>query len=186
MRVLIACEFSGVVREAFRAKGCEAFSCDILPADDHSDHHLRCDVRTVLSDNWDLMIAHPPCTHLAVSGAVWFKRKFQWQEEALEFVLTLWKAPIKRIAIENPIGILSTRFRKPAQIIQPWMFGDAESKATCLWLKKLPKLKPTRRISAIDTMPRVHMESNTPGRWKRRSITSRGIAAAMAEQWHMQ
>ena len=143
MRVLVACEFSGTVRRAFASLGHDAWSCDLLPAEDGSLNHLRGDVRAVLDDGWDLMVCHPPCTHLAVSGARWFKEKAKEQAEALEFVRTLLDAPIERIALENPISIISRGIRKPDQIIQPWQFGHGETKATCLWLTNLPRLRAT-------------------------------------------
>jgi site-specific DNA-cytosine methylase len=180
MRVLIACEFSGVVRRAFRERGHDAWSCDLLPAEDR-DHHFQRDVLSILDYGWDLMIAHPPCTHLAVSGARWFKEKRQEQAEALEFVRRLMAAPIPRIAIENPISIISSRIRKPDQIIQPWQFGHGETKATCLWLKNLPKLTPTNIVEGREA--RVHRMPPGPDRWKERSRTFEGIAAAMADQW---
>lgn len=136
MRVLVACEYSGTVRDAFRARGHDAMSCDLLPTDVPGPHYQG-DVRDVLGDGWDLMIAHPPCTHLAASGARWFHLKQQEQAEALEFVRLLMNAPIPRIAVENPVSVISSRIRKPDQIIQPWMFGHGETKATCLWLKGL-------------------------------------------------
>ena len=178
MRVLVACEFSGTVRRAFRERGHDAWSCDLLPSEDSSDEHLIGDVRDWLGGGWDLMIAHPPCTHLAVSGARWFKDK---QAEALDFVRTLLDAPIPRIALENPISIISSRIRKPDQIIQPWQFGHGEVKATCLWLKGLPKLVPTNVVEGRE--PKVHRMPPGPDRWKDRSRTYRGIAEAMAEQW---
>ena len=181
MKVLVACEFSGVVRRAFRQAGHDAWSCDLLPADDCSEHHLCGDVRQVLKQDWDLMIAHPPCTHLAVSGARWFKDKQQEQSDALEFVCTLMDAPILRIAIENPISIISSRIRKPDQIIQPWQFGHGETKATCLWLKNLPMLQPTDIVEGREA--RVHRMPPGPDRWKERSRTFDGIARAMAQQW---
>jgi hypothetical protein len=153
----------------------------LLPAEDGSHHHIQDDVRRVLRRRWDLMIAHPPCTHLAVSGARWFKHKTKEQEEALDFVRDLMCAPILRICIENPISIISTRMRKPDQIIQPWMFGHGETKATCLWLKGLPKLAPTRIVDG--RAARVHCMPPSPERWKERSRTYEGIAAAMAQQW---
>ena len=143
MRILIACEFSGIVREAFRLKGHEAWSCDLLPSEIEGQH-IQGDVLAHLDGGWDMMIAHPPCTHLAVSGARWFKEKRTEQLEALEFVQKLLEAPIPRIALENPISIISSKIRKPDQIIQPWQFGHPESKKTCLWLKGLPKLQPTK------------------------------------------
>jgi site-specific DNA-cytosine methylase len=142
MRVLIACEYSGAVRDAFVKNGHDAMSCDLLPTDVPGNHHHG-DVFDVINDGWDLMIAHPPCTHLAVSGARWFKDKVKEQAESLEFVRRLMDAPIDKIAIENPISIISSRIRKPEQIIQPWMFGHPEAKATCLWLKGLPTLSAT-------------------------------------------
>lgn len=188
MRVLVACEYSGAVRRAFRKRGHEAWSCDLLPADDGSEHHYQDDVRNVLGRGkpwaevpWDLMIAHPPCTHLAVSGARWFKDKQPEQAEALEFVRFLLDAPIKRIALENPISIISSRIRKPDQIIQPWQFGHGETKATCLWLKNLPPLAPTQIVEGREA--RVHRMPPSPDRWKKRSETYTGIAEAMADQW---
>ena len=179
MRVLVACEFSGVVRDAFAAKGHDAWSCDLLPSETPGQH-IHGDVRTVLMD-FDLMIAHPPCTHLAVSGARWFKDKRVEQDEALSFVRWLLEAPVPRIALENPISIISSRIRKPDQIIQPWMFGHGETKATCLWMKGLPPLKPTNIVEGREA--RVHRASPSPDRWKERSRTLKGIAEAMASQW---
>lgn len=184
MRVLVACEFSGVVRRAFRALGHEAWSCDLLDAEDSQEHHLPFDIFQVLSWDhllWDLMVAHPPCTHLAVSGARWFKDKQNEQAQALDFVSKLMAAPIPRIAIENPISIISSRIRKPDQIIQPWQFGHGETKATCLWLKNLSKLIPTNIVDGREA--RVHKMPPGPDRWKERSRTFEGIAQAMAEQW---
>jgi len=180
MRVLVACEFSGVVREAFKAKGHDAWSCDLIPSE-IPGHHINGDVRMVLDEEWDLMIAHPPCTHLAVSGARWFKEKQVEQAEALEFVKTLLDAPILHIALENPVSIISTRIRKPDQIIQPWMFGHGETKATCFWLKNLPPLEPTNIVDGREG--RVWKCSPGPERWKERSRTLLGIAEAMADQW---
>lgn len=180
MRALVACEFSGIVREAFKAKGHDAWSCDLLPTE-IPGQHIQGDVLSILNDGWDLMIAHPPCTHLAVSGARWFKDKKAEQEEALSFVEALLCAPIEHIALENPVSIISTRIRTPDQIIQPWMFGHGETKATCLWLKNLPKLTPTNIVEG--RIGRVHHEPPGPERWKKRSRTYQGIAEAMAEQW---
>ena len=180
LRVLVACEFSGIVRDAFAAAGCHAVSCDILPSE-APGHHLQCDVREVLNDGWDLMVAHPPCTHLAVSGARWFKAKQAEQAAALEFVQQLLEAPIPHIALENPVSIISSRIRRPTQVIQPWQFGHGETKATCLWLKNLPKLQPTKCVDGRTA--RVHREPPGPERWKNRSRTYPGIAAAMATQW---
>lgn len=184
MIVLVACEFSGVVRRAFRAVGHEAWSCDLLPATDKSPYHFQCDVCPLLADGkWDLMVACPPCTHLAVSGARWFKDKLAEQAEAIRFVEALWAAPIPRIALENPIGVLPRRsmLGRATQIIQPWQFGHGETKATCLWLKNLPPLVPTEIVEGREA--RVHREPPGPDRWMRRSITYEGIAAAMAAQW---
>jgi len=180
MRVLVACEFSGIVRDAFAAKGHDAWSCDLLPTE-RPGKHTQGNVLGILNDGWDLMIAHPPCTHLAVSGARWFKDKQIEQEKALEFVRLLLAAPIDRIALENPVAVISTRIRKPDQIIQPWMFGHGETKATCLWLKNLPTLVPTGIVSG--RTGRIHREPPSPDRWKNRSRTFIGIAEAMANQW---
>lgn len=183
MRVLIACEFSGIVREAFRKLGHDAYSCDLLDSDDGSLNHHKGSCMDYIWNGWDLMIAHPPCTHLAVSGARWFPAKIASgeQQSALEFVRQLMDAPVERIAIENPISIISSKIRKPDQIIQPWMFGHGEVKATCLWLKNLPKLTPTNIVEG--RVARVHREPPSPERWKNRSRTMRGIADAMAAQW---
>lgn len=181
MRVLVACEFSGVVRDAFMALGHDAVSCDLLPSESDGPH-MQGDVLSIVNDpGWDLMIAHPPCTHLAVSGERWFKGKEQEQADALEFVRALLAAPIPRIALENPISIISSRIRKPDQIIQPWQFGHGEVKATCLWLKNLPPLVPTDIVDG--RVARVHRAPPSPDRWKERSRTLAGIAAAMATQW---
>ena len=180
MKVLVACEFSGIVREAFKAKGHDAWSCDLLPTD-IPGNHIQGDVLEILNDGWGLMIAHPPCTHLAVSGARWFGTKRAEQQEALAFVWRLMTAPIDKIAIENPVSIISSRIRKPDQIIQPWMFGHGETKATCLWLKNLPKLTPTNIVEGRTS--RVHHEPPGPERWKNRSRTFSGIASAFADQW---
>ena len=180
MRVLIACEYSGAVRDAFIAAGHDAMSCDLLPSEIPGPHYQG-DVRDVLGDGWDLMVAHPPCTHLAVSGARWFREKQAEQAEALDFVRLLLDAPIPRIALENPVSIISTRIRKPDQVIQPWQYGHGETKATCLWLKNLPALKPTQIVDGRDA--RVHRMPPGPNRWKERSRTYAGIAAAMAAQW---
>lgn len=198
MRVLVACEFSGVVREAFRAKGHDAWSCDLLPADDSQEYHLQGDVLVVLGrdSNWDLMIAHPPCTYLSVSGLHWNKRRperAKLTEDAIDFVQQLFRAPITRIAVENPIGILSTRIRKPDQIIQPYDFGDDASKGTCLWLNNLPKLQNTKYVEPrlVDGKRRWGNQTDSgqnrlgpsEDRWKKRSVTYQGIADAMADQW---
>jgi hypothetical protein len=180
MRVLVACEYSGTVRDAFIARGHDAMSCDLLPTERPGPHHQG-SVLDILDDGWDLMIAHPPCTHLAVSGARWWKDKQGEQAEALDFVRDLMAAPIPRIAIENPISKISTAIRKPDQIVQPWQFGHGETKATCLWLKGLSKLVPTQVVEGREA--RIHKMSPGPDRWKERSRTYQGIADAMASQW---
>lgn len=181
MKVLVACEFSGIVRDAFIARDHDAVSCDLLPSERPGPHIVGDVLEAITAFRWDLMIAHPPCTHLAVSGARWFAEKQQEQAEALAFVRALLDAPIPRIALENPISVISSRIRKPDQIIQPWMFGHGETKATCLWLKNLPLLTPTNIVEG--RTPRVHHASPGPDRWKERSRTLQGIADAMAEQW---
>jgi hypothetical protein len=185
VKVLIACETSGAVRDAFRALGHDAWSCDLLPADDDSGFHVQRDVLTLLKQwrRWDLMIAHPPCTHWAVSGARWFpaKRESGEQQEAIDFFLALARAPIPRIAIENPVCIMSSVWRQPDQVIQPWQYGHGETKATCLWLKGLPPLVPTNVVPG--RYARIHLMPPGPERWKERSKTYPGIAAAMADQW---
>ncbi len=180
MRVLVACEYSGAVRDAFIARGHDAMSCDLLPTEKPGPHYQG-SVFDVLHDGWDLMIAHPPCTHLAVSGARWWKDKQAEQAEALMFVQALMDAPIPRIAIENPISKISTAIRKPDQIIQPWHFWHGETKATCLWLKGLPKLVPTDIVDGREA--RIHKMPPSADRWKERSRTYQGIADAMAAQW---
>jgi site-specific DNA-cytosine methylase len=181
MKVLVACEFSGIVRDAFILAGCDALSCDLEPTERKGPHYQG-DVRDVLySENWDLMIAHPPCTHLAVSGARWFKYKKVEQKGALDFVRFLMDTNIPKIAIENPISIISSRIRKPDQIIQPWQFGHGETKSTCLWLKNLPKLQPTNIVDG--RKDRIHKLPQSETRWKERSRTYTGIAQAMSEQW---
>ena len=183
MRVIVACEYSGRVREAFRKLGHDAWSCDILESEDDSEFHIQTRIEDVINDGWDLMIAHPPCTHLAVSGARHFKAKQESgvQQEALEFVRLLLEANIPKIALENPISIISSKIRKPDQIIQPWQFGHGETKATCLWLKGLPKLVPTNIVDGREQ--RIHKMPPSPTRWKERSRTYQGIANAMAQQW---
>lgn len=182
LRVLVACEFSGIVREAFRALGHNAWSCDLLPAEDGSRFHFQTDCRNIIPDlPWDLMIAHPPCTHLAVSGARWFKGKEREQAEALEFVQLLMDAPIPRIGIENPVSVISSRIRKPDQICQPFHFGDPFRKTTCLWLKNLPPLDRTSGMTTGEQ--KCWKEPPSPDRWKIRSRTHAGFAAAMAMQW---
>jgi hypothetical protein len=187
VRVLVACEYSGRVREAFRKMGHDAWSCDLIESEDNSPFHMQGDVVPLLNGRfgrpWDLMIAHPPCTHLAVSGARHFAAKVASgvQREALDFVQALMNAPIEKIALENPISIISSRVRKPDQIIQPWQFGHGETKSTCLWLKGLPKLTPTEVVEGREA--KVHHMPPSPTRWKERSRTYQGIADAMAQQW---
>ena len=186
LRVLVACEFSGVVREAFRKRGHDAHSCDLLPSLDNSPFHIQEDAVWAAENwHWDLLIAHPPCTYLAVSGARWWKDRQKEQHDAAQFAYMLLSAPVPRVCVENPIGYLSRYIRKPEQIIQPWQFGHGETKATCLWLNNLPLLKPTNIVDGRE--PRIHHESpgikNGLTRQQRRSITIQGIADAMAEQW---
>mgnify|MGYP007077406739 FL=1 len=213
MKVLVACEYSVIVRDAFIKKGHEAVSCDLLPSESDLGEHYQGDVTDILNNGWDLMIAHPPCTYLAVSGARWFyhpedkhlpyeerrphplhPNRKQLQEEALDFIILLMKAPIEKIAIENPVGVISTKIRKPEQIIQPYMFGHSESKKTCLWLKNLQPLQPTNIVEEEErvfyasgrSMPRWYADAYKlppEERWKVRSATFPGIAQAMAEQW---
>jgi len=197
MRVLIACEFSGRVRNAFTNRGHDAWSCDLLPTESPGNHY-QCDVFDIINQDWDLMIAHPPCTHLAVSGARYFaeKKRDGRQQKAVEFFAMLAIADIPKICIENPVCIMSKRFRSPDQIIEPYMFGHAETKKTCLWLKGLPKLKPTnivkpeyiigkdgKKYSPVHYCSQWGNKSMKEERWKTRSRTYQGIAGAMAEQW---
>jgi site-specific DNA-cytosine methylase len=189
MRVLIACEFSGRVRDAFISKGHDAWSCDLEPTSVPGPH-IQVDVLEVIDERnsgkygfWDLMIAHPPCTHLCVSGALYFHKKKKEQREALEFVLKLLNAPIPYICLENPVGIISTKIVKPTQIIQPWMFGHDEIKSTCLWLKRLPLLQATQRIPLSKCKNKLHRLGPSSYRSALRSKTYYGIARAMAEQW---
>mgnify|MGYP000058892382 CR=1 FL=1 len=181
MRVLVGCEFSGVVREAFRKKGHDAWSCDIIPSDDNSPYHIQDDIQSHLNEGWDLMIVFPPCTYLCVSRARWFKDRKPQQENALLFVYSLMSCNIPKICIENPVGVISTRIRKPDQIIQPYQFGHGETKRTCLWLKNLPKLIPTKIVEGREA--RIHKMGPSKDRGKLSSITYKGIAEAMAEQW---
>jgi site-specific DNA-cytosine methylase len=180
VRVLVACEFSGIVRDAFIEAGHEAMSCDLLPSERPGPHYQG-DVRDLDLAAFDLMVAHPPCTHLAVSGARWFAEKREEQAEALEFVRFLLDAPVPRIALENPVSVISSHIRKPDQIVQPWMFGHGETKATCWWLKGLPLLQPTNIVP--ERVGRVWREAPSPDRWKKRSRTMPGMAQAMAQQW---
>lgn len=176
----MACEFSGRVRDAFKDQGAFAVSCDLLPTE-QIGYHYQGDVLDILDDGWDLMIAHPPCTHLAVSGARWFKDKKVEQEEALDFVNRLMNAPIESWCIENPVSVISSKIRKPDQIIQPWQFGHGETKKTCLWLKNLPPLTPSNVVQGRSNT--IHRLPPGPDRWKQRSLTFQGIADAMADQW---
>ena len=203
MKILIACEFSGTVREAFRAKGHDAWSCDLLPTEIPSLYHIQDDVLEHLDDGWDMMIAHPPCTYLSNAGIGWFneekygekaRERKQLRLKAAEFVEALWDAPIERICIENPVGWLNLHFRKPSQTIQPYYFGDTESKRTCLWLKNLPLLKSTHItipeikgyfMSGKKEGKPIYFVDSIHGRNRaiERSRTFPGIAEAMAEQW---
>lgn len=183
VRVLVACEFSGVVRDAFLARGHDAWSCDLLPSESDCGVHVQEDVRIVLKETgpWDMMLAFPPCTYLAVSGARWFAKRRREQFAALRFVADLLDAPVPQIALENPVGVIGPTIRPADQIIQPWQFGHGETKATCLWLKNLPLLQPTNIVEGRHG--RVWREPPGPDRWKNRSRTYQGIADAMAEQW---
>jgi hypothetical protein len=180
MKVLIACEFSGIVRDAFIAKGHDAMSCDLLPSERPGPHHEG-DVFDIINDGFDMMIAHPPCTHLASSGARWFKDRKEEQISAITFFMKLYTSHIEKICIENPIGIMSTYCRKPDQIIQPWQFGHGETKATCLWLKGLSLLRPSNIVDGREA--RIHKMPPSSDRWKNRSRTFKGFADAMADQW---
>lgn len=183
MRVLVACEFSGAVRRAFAARGHDAWSCDLHPAEDGSPNHIQGDALAVLRDGWDMMIAFPPCTHLCASGARWWpaKQADGRQAAALDFVRALMAAPIPRWAIENPVGLIGTAIRPADQTIQPWQFGHGEVKATCFWLKGLSRLVPTQIVDGREA--RVHRMSPGPMRALERSRTYSGVAQAMAEQW---
>ena len=181
MRVLIACEYSGRVRDAFRRHGHDAWSCDLLECEADPHWHYQAPVEDLLANGWDLMVAHPPCTHLAVSGSRHFHRKQREQAEALDFVRLLMAAPIDRWCIENPVSIISSAITPPQQIIQPWQFGHGETKTTCLWLKNLPSLKPTQVVEGREA--KVHRMPPGPNRWKDRSRTYQGIADAMGLQW---
>ncbi|RLG68597.1 MAG: hypothetical protein DRO11_08870 [Methanobacteriota archaeon] len=189
MKILIACEFSGTVRNAFRKRGHDAWSCDLLPAEDQSEYHIQGDVREILDDGWDMMIAHPPCTYLCNSGVRWLHEKLgRWEKlkEAAEFFRILINAPIDRICIENPIPhryAVELIGRKYDQLVQPWMFGARESKATCFWLKNLPPLKPLITEKPENVRQRIWKLPPSPERWKERSRTYPEIARAMAEQW---
>ena len=189
MRVLVACEFSGVVRRAFKARGHEAWSCDLLPSEDRSDFHIEGDARDILNDGWDLlMVAHPPCTRLCNSGVRWLAERNLWSElkDAAELFSAFWNAPIERVCVENPVmhyhaKALIHNYMAPAQSVQPWQFGHGETKRTCLWLRNLPKLKPTSIVEGREA--RVHRMPPGPNRWRERSRFFPGIADAMAAQW---
>lgn len=190
MKVLVGCEFSGTVRDAFLRRGHDAISCDLLPSDSPGPHYQG-DISDIINDNWDLVVFHPPCTHLAVSGARWFKDKQVEQKEALDFVRLLMSADIPKIAIENPVSIISTHIRKPDQIVQPYMFGDPHTKTTCLWLKNLPLLQPTNIVSkgkrhitkSGKSLPEWYNLPPSEDRAEIRSKTFEGFARAMSEQW---
>lgn len=193
MRVLVACEYSGAVRDAFIRAGHYAASCDLLPSESPLGDHYQCDVMDIIDHGWDLMVAHPPCTYLSVSGMHWTTRGLRdpkLTEDALDFVKLLMDAPIERIAIENPVSIISSRIRKPEQIIQPWWFGHDASKKTCLWLKNIPLLTPTNMLEGDNKTRRANQTASgqnklppSADRWKLRSMTYTGIADAMAQQW---
>ena len=189
MRVLIACEFSGIVRRAFAARGHEAWSCDLLPSDDRTDFHIVGDARDILNDGWDLlMVAHPPCTRLCNSGVRWLAERNLWPElkDGADLFSAFWNAPIERICVENPVmhkhaKALIHNYLAPAQSVQPWQFGHGETKRTCLWLRNLPKLTPTNIVDGREA--RVHRMPPGPNRWRERSRFFPGIADAMAAQW---
>jgi len=193
MRVLVACEYSGAVRDAFIRAGHYAASCDLLPSESPLGDHYQCNVMDIIDHGWDLMVAHPPCTYLSVSGMHWTTRGLRdpkLTEDALDFVKLLMNAPIERIAVENPVSIISSRIRKPDQIIQPWWFGHDASKKTCLWLKNLPLLTPTNMLEGDNKTRRANQTASgqnklppSADRWKLRSMTYPGIADAMAQQW---
>jgi hypothetical protein len=191
MKILFGCESSGTMRRAFRALGHDAWSCDILPADDGSIHHIQGDVLERLEDGWDMAVFHPPCTHLAVSGARHFaaKRADGRQQAALEFALKLWNAPIPKIALEQPVSVLASVLGKAHQVVHPYWFGHMEQKATCFWLKNLPLLVPTDDVKAEmlllpkNVRERIHYMPPGPDRWKLRSKTFDGLAKACAMQW---
>jgi len=180
MKILIACEFSGTVRDAFIKEGHNAVSCDLKNSVTEGPH-IKNDVIELLHEGWDMLIAFPPCTYLASSSSSWFQYRLSEQAEALSFVNQLMGAPIRRICIENPVGVISTYIKKPTQIVQPWMFGHGETKATCLWLKNLPRLRYTDIVKGRKN--RIHKMGQSINRRSKRSITFPGIAKAMAEQW---
>tara|TARA_B100001939_G_scaffold203961_1_gene175387 strand:- start:42 stop:638 length:597 start_codon:yes stop_codon:yes gene_type:complete len=180
MRVLVACEYSGRVRDAFRRRGHFAMSCDLLECEADPKFHYQGSVEDIINDGWDLMIAHPPCTHLAVSGSRHFYRKQREQSEALNFVRFLMDAPVERWCIENPVSIISSAIRPPDQIIQPWQYGHGETKATCFWLKNLPRLKPSNCVEGRESNI---IKMSGKDRWKNRSRTYLGVAEAMGDQW---
>ncbi len=182
MRILVACEYSGRVRDAFRSRGHYAMSADLLPTEAPGPHHQG-NVLDILGDGWDMLVAFPPCTHLCASGACWWPAKVAdgRQQAGIDFFMAMANAPIPHIAIENPVGLMSSRWRKPDQIIQPWMFGHGETKATCLWLKRLPLLRPTNIVDGREQ--RLHRLPPSPDRAKLRSLTYQGVADAMGSQW---
>ena len=182
MKILVACEFSGIVRDAFRAKGHDAISCDVLPTESEGPHYQG-DIQDILYNKWDMILAFPPCTHLASSGARWFKEKQKdgRQQQGIDFFNLFTNLDCPKVMIENPVGIMSTHYRKPDQIIQPWQFGHGETKAICLWLKRLPRLKPTNIVESRE--PRIWYMSPGPDRARERSRFFQGIAKAMEEQW---
>ena len=184
MRILVGCEFTQIVTQAFRDMGYEAYSCDVLPTEGNPDWHIKGNVLDILNENWDLAIFHPPCTYLAVSGNRWMKNNPEREvlrEEAVEFFMTLANCGIPKIAIENPVGIMSTRWRKPDQYIQPWQFGHPETKKTGLWLKNLPKLNPTNVVPGREQ--RIFLMPPSENRAQERSRTYTGIAKSMSMQW---
>lgn len=192
MRVLVACEFSQIVTKAFRDRGHEAFSCDILPTEGNPEWHIQGDVLKVLDDGWDLMIAHPPCTYLCAGGHNWLNRKPEWKperENALLFIKVLLDAPIEKIALENPIGVISSRIRKPDQILRAFYFGHPFKKDICLWLKNLPKLVPTNYLLPLFSSEKIKTfdfwstDRYTESGGSKKSITFQGVANAMADQW---
>ena len=182
LKILVACEFSGVVRDAFLRRGHDAMSCDLLPTENPGPHYQG-DVRDIIAENWDMVIAFPPCTHLAVSGARWFPEKRQdgRQKKGIDFFMLFTDLKSSLVAIENPVGIMSTIYRKPDQIIQPWQYGHGETKATCIWLTGLPKLEPTEIVSGRES--RIHRMPPGPDRWRERSRTFQVIANCMADTW---
>lgn len=181
MKIAVLCEFSGIVTGAFYSRGHDAISCDILPSENEHVTHIQDDLFKFDWSMFDIIIAHPPCTHLCVSGARWFKEKQKEQKEAIDFFMKIWHIPVKKMCIENPVGIMSTYFRKPDQYIQPWQYGHGETKKTGLWLRGLPLLKPSNIVQGREN--RIYKMSPSKNRGKERSIFYKGIADAMADQW---